>query len=179
VVVSGDYAYVADAFTLQIIDVSTPSNPTFAGSYDTPDNARDVCVLGNYAYINDKYSLQVLDISDPPNPAYVESYDRSFLGRFYRDVAVAGGYVYLAETYSVIILDSGLPGCDYIIGDVAFFKGGAAPAFECECPPHGTWHVSGDVNGDCLFNLVDISYGIAYFKGGAAPIPCPDCPPVE
>jgi hypothetical protein len=69
-------------------------------------------------------------------------------------------------------------GLDITYG-VAFFKGAAAPAFECECPPHGVWYVSGDVNGSCNYNGLDITYGVAYFKGGPAPIPCPDCPPVE
>ena len=38
---------------------------------------------------------------------------------------------------------------------------------------------SGDVNGSCSYNGLDITYGVAYFKGGSDPIPCPDCPPVE
>ena len=83
-------------------------------------------------------------------------------------------------------------GCDYVVGDVnasdsynglditygvAFFKGGPAPLYECECTPGNTWYVSGDVNASCSYNGLDITYGVAYFKGGAAPMPCPDCPP--
>ncbi|UCE66690.1 MAG: hypothetical protein JSU85_01340 [Candidatus Zixiibacteriota bacterium] len=86
----------------------------------------------------------------------------------------------------------GGPACDYVVGDVngsdnynglditygvAFFKGGAAPLYECECTPGNIWYVSGDVNGSCNYNGLDITYGVAYFKGGAAPFPCPDCPP--
>jgi hypothetical protein len=83
-------------------------------------------------------------------------------------------------------------GCDYVVGDangsdtynglditfgVAFFKGGPAPSYECECTPGNTWYVSGDVNASCSYNGLDITYGVAYFKGGPGPNPCGDCPP--
>lgn len=86
----------------------------------------------------------------------------------------------------------GGPACDYVVGDVnasdsynglditygvAFFKGGPAPLYECECTPGNTWYVSGDVNASCSYNGLDITYGVAYFKGGPDPMPCPDCPP--
>ncbi len=83
-------------------------------------------------------------------------------------------------------------GCDYVVGDVngstsynglditygvAFFKGGAAPLCDPNCPPCAGWNYCGDVNGSCSYNGLDITYGVAYFKGGAGPIPCADCPP--
>ena len=103
-------------------------------------------------------------------------------------------------TVPILIVDTvvefgngcGGSGCDYVVGDVnasdsynglditygvAFFKGGPAPLYECECTPGNTWYVSGDVNASCSYNGLDITYGVAYFKGGAAPMPCPDCPP--
>jgi hypothetical protein len=86
----------------------------------------------------------------------------------------------------------GGPICDYVVGDVnasdsynglditygvAFFKGGPAPLYECECTPGNIWYVSGDVNASCSYNGLDITYGVSYFKGGPDPMPCPDCPP--
>ena len=61
---------------------------------------------------------------------------------------------------------------------VAYFKGGNYPLYECECTPGSAWYVSGDVNGDCLYNGLDIGYGVSYLKGGSAPMACQDCPPV-
>ena len=61
---------------------------------------------------------------------------------------------------------------------VAYFKGGSPPPYECECPPHGTWFVAGDVNASCSFNGLDVTYAVSYFKGGPPPQPCPDCPPL-
>jgi hypothetical protein len=84
-------------------------------------------------------------------------------------------------------------GCDYVVGDInnsgdftgldvtfsiAYFKGGTAPAYECECTPGHIWHVAGDVNASCVFNGIDVTYMVSYFKGGADVIPCPDCPPI-
>ncbi|MCK9566182.1 MAG: hypothetical protein M0Q43_09055, partial [Methanothrix sp.] len=70
VAVSGGYAYVANTgLGLQIIDVSNPSNPTLAGSCDTPGSAIGVAVSGSYAYVADyDKGLQIIDVSDPSNP---------------------------------------------------------------------------------------------------------------
>jgi len=83
-------------------------------------------------------------------------------------------------------------GCEYVTGDannsggynglditygVNYFKGGAAPPYECECTLGSIWFVGGDVNSSCSYNGLDITYGVNYFKGGSGPIPCGDCPP--
>ncbi|UCE66688.1 MAG: hypothetical protein JSU85_01330 [Candidatus Zixiibacteriota bacterium] len=114
---------------------------------------------------------------------------------FLNDSLVAtGGEFDFLEATAEIGYGCGGPGCDYVAGDVngsggynglditygvAFFKGGAAPLYECECTPGNIWYVSGDVNGSCNYNGLDITYGVAYFKGGADPMPCADCPPPE
>ena len=47
----GSYAYVADDRFLQIIDVSDPAAPSWAGGYSTSDEAGSVAVLGSHAYV--------------------------------------------------------------------------------------------------------------------------------
>ncbi|MFM7478028.1 MAG: DUF4347 domain-containing protein, partial [Microcystis aeruginosa] len=66
VTVVGNYAdAVGD--TLEIIDISNPSNPTFKGNYDISEG-QDVQIVGNYAYVADADSgLQIIDISNPTN----------------------------------------------------------------------------------------------------------------
>ncbi|UCC80209.1 MAG: right-handed parallel beta-helix repeat-containing protein [Candidatus Zixiibacteriota bacterium] len=99
---------------------------------------------------------------------------------------------FIIGTDSAYINDT-MPGqCEYVVGDannsgiyngfditfgVAYFKGSAPPAYECECTLGQVWHVAGDVNADCGFSGNDITYGVRYFKGGPGPDPCPDCPP--
>jgi hypothetical protein len=61
---------------------------------------------------------------------------------------------------------------------VAYFKGGTAPSYECECTPDSTWPVAGDVNASCTFNGFDVTGMVLYFKGGSDVTPCQDCPPI-
>jgi hypothetical protein len=89
IALSGNYAYVADYDSgLQIIDITDPANPIFAGSYDTPGPARKVTLSGNYAYVT---GLQIIDITDPANPTFVGSYDTS---EWAMGVTLSGNYAY-------------------------------------------------------------------------------------
>jgi hypothetical protein len=95
VAVSGSYAYVADGSSgLEIIDVSNPSSPSFAGHWKTPSSANGVAVSGSYAYVADYIgSLEIIDVSNPKNPSPVGSCNT--LG-YAVDVAVSGNYAYVA-----------------------------------------------------------------------------------
>jgi hypothetical protein len=98
VAISGDYAYMADGGTtgLQVIDISDPEAPSFAGSCATPGSARGVAISGDYAYVADYGTgLQVIDISDPMAPALVGSYYAP--GGYARGVAISGDYAYMAD----------------------------------------------------------------------------------
>jgi hypothetical protein len=93
VVVSGNYAYVAnDHYGLQIIDITDPTNPTFKGSYDAPNQAYDVAVSGNYVYLA-SFDLQIIDISDPSNPIFISSYGTPYIK--VAGVAISGDYAYI------------------------------------------------------------------------------------
>ena len=111
VYVSGKYAYVADDDSgLQIIDVSTPSEPTRVGTYDTTGNARWVYVVGKYAYIADATAgLTIVDVSTPASPTYVGNYTPGSSPTAY-NVYVSGRYAYLADGASgVQIIDVSNP----------------------------------------------------------------------
>jgi hypothetical protein len=96
--VVGNYAYVADYYSLQIIDISNPTTPTLKGNYDTSGNAYGVQVVGNYAYVADAGSgLQIIDISNPTTPTLKGNYDTSGIAF---GVQVVGNYAYVADGYS-------------------------------------------------------------------------------
>ncbi|MFM6352110.1 MAG: cadherin domain-containing protein, partial [Dolichospermum sp.] len=98
--VVGNYAYVADYYGLQIIDISNPTTPTLKGNYYTSDIASFVQVVGNYAYVADRTSgLQIIDISNPTTPTLKGNYDTS---GYAVGVQVVGNYAYVAD------YDSGL-----------------------------------------------------------------------
>ena len=93
VAVVGNYAY-AVGDTLEIIDISNPSNSVFKSNYDI-NYGQDIQVVGNYAYIADGNSgLQIINISNPALPSLVGTYDTT--GYAY-GVQVVGNYAYVAD----------------------------------------------------------------------------------
>ncbi|MDP6494982.1 MAG: hypothetical protein QGI09_06125, partial [Dehalococcoidia bacterium] len=107
VVISGNYAYIADGSEgLVVLSISNPENLSWVGGYnidywDNPDDMRNVVVSGTYAYIADYWNgLVVLDVSDPTNITWVKDYGSvggtPNEGDYVRDVAVSGNYAYVA-----------------------------------------------------------------------------------
>jgi len=98
VVVSGQYAYVADYWEgLHVFDVSKPTNCMRLGGYDSGGtaNAYGVAVSGNYAYVADGVNgLQVIDVSNPTNCVRVGGFDTN---EWADAVAVSGNYTYVAD----------------------------------------------------------------------------------
>ncbi len=95
VVVSGNYAYVADGWAgLQIIDVSDPSTPLIVGTMETPDSASDVALFDHYAYVAEWNTgrLHVVDVSDPSSPVMVGGVDAQ---DDIKDLVIADGFAYV------------------------------------------------------------------------------------
>jgi hypothetical protein len=98
VYVYGNYAYLAVADGVKIIDVTDPHHPTISGSIAT-DWAIDVFVTGDYAYEggvpdanDDPTGLRVINISNPFNPALAGIYSTP---RIVNDLMVSGHYAYV------------------------------------------------------------------------------------
>ncbi|MCK4359935.1 MAG: T9SS type A sorting domain-containing protein [Candidatus Cloacimonetes bacterium] len=70
---SGNYAYVASADGLIVIDVSDPENGFEIGNCYT-GWSNDVFVEDNYAYMASDGGLIILDVSDPESPYAVDDY---------------------------------------------------------------------------------------------------------
>jgi hypothetical protein len=106
VTVVGNYAY-AVGDTLEIIDITNPSNPIFKGNYDI-NYGQGITVVGNYAYVADwDIGLQIIDISNPTTPIFKGSYDTS---GYAMDVQVVGNYTYVADrTSGLQIIDISNP----------------------------------------------------------------------
>jgi hypothetical protein len=121
VTVVGNYAY-AVGDTLEIIDISNPSNPVFKGNYDI-SSGEDVQVVGNYAYVADGWSgLQIIDISNPAAPTFKGNYNTS--GTAY-DVQIVGNYAYVAYGSSggLQIIDISNPAAPTLKGNYNTFDG--------------------------------------------------------
>jgi hypothetical protein len=93
--VSGDLALVADWFTLELVDISDPSQPTLTGSYAYSE-VSDVDVSGNLACVAvGNGGMKILDISDPSLPTQVGAYNGEGICM---DVEVAGDYAFTANS---------------------------------------------------------------------------------
>jgi hypothetical protein len=93
--ISGPYAYLARYSSLDVIDISDPTNLQLAGS--CPCRAAvGVAVSGQHVFVADYYlGLDVIDVSDPANPRRVGGVPT----RCGNDVAVEGNRAYLASDY--------------------------------------------------------------------------------
>ncbi|MBE9220435.1 DUF4347 domain-containing protein [Dolichospermum flos-aquae] len=105
VTVLGNYAY-AVGDTLEIIDISDPSNPIFKGSYDT-FGGKDIQIVGNYAYVAGYGSgLKILDISNPTTPTLKGNYSIDGAS----GMQVVGNYAYVASSsWGLQIIDISNP----------------------------------------------------------------------
>jgi hypothetical protein len=80
---------------LQVLDISSPANPTNIGGCGMSGNALGVAVNGSYAYVADSDAgLEVIDIRNPAAPVAVGGHDT---GGTALAVAVGGQYAYVAD----------------------------------------------------------------------------------
>jgi hypothetical protein len=77
---------------LQVIDISSPTNPKWVGGYETNGYARGVTVSSNHAYVAGTAGLVVIDISTPTDPKQVGGFA---MEGDTEGVAVAGNYAFV------------------------------------------------------------------------------------
>ena len=80
VVVSGDYAIVADdSAGVQVVDISDTGTPVIVASYDTPGEAVDLKINGDYIFVADYYSLMILHLDRETGTLEQPSFPSEFL----------------------------------------------------------------------------------------------------
>ncbi len=144
--IAGSYAFVgtevwnaSPRYSIQIFDISNPSNPQETGSLNL-DYLSGVAVSGNYAYIWGKlfegssYTeyLGIIDISDPSNPIFAGSTELDAYYSTRRNILVSGNYAYITGSDSLLIIDVSDPENPVLTGSVStsavtsgFFMSGA------------------------------------------------------
>ena len=85
---------------LDVINVSTPSAPTVAGTAFNLGNPTAVAVSGNYAFVTSpsQNALNVVDISNPAGPGVVASVSNATDFPSPSDVAIQGNYAYVVNS---------------------------------------------------------------------------------
>ena len=97
VVVSGQYAYVADwTEGLRILDISDPTTPFEVGVTFPGWEARAVDVSGLIAVTISDEELNAIDISDPSNPVVIGTYVGSAFW-WLNSITISGHFAYVAD----------------------------------------------------------------------------------
>lgn len=105
--VYGDYVYVADSSTLDIVDVSTKSSPTIVNTISDTGGPNVFAIQGTTLYAAWDQSgcsgycadgwLIAYDITDPENPSEIAS--TANLGEYLWDIYVEGDYLYVSQSF--------------------------------------------------------------------------------
>ncbi len=99
--IESNMVYVAGwPLGLQIFDVSSPSDPTLVGEFDS-FGASNVDVSDGYACITNFYGVFLLDVSDPSEPVLISSYNDVVPKN---EVFMQDEYVYVAAEDCMVIL---------------------------------------------------------------------------
>ena len=109
VVVRGGFAFVAAGEAgLRILDVSDPTRPTEAGSWDSPGYAESSDLGGDTLYLADgPTGIQILNVADPAHPTKIASL---YCDYYAFRVAVRDRYAYVAAGGAgLLVADIGDP----------------------------------------------------------------------
>ncbi|MGB3907975.1 MAG: disaggregatase related repeat-containing protein [Methanomethylovorans sp.] len=148
VVVSGNYAYVAQESDLVIYDVTNISDPLEIGRASTICEIFDIAITNNHAYLaNSENGLMIIDITDPLSPVLVGSCDTS---GYANSVAISGNYAYVADGNSgLVIIDITNSSAPTVTG--TYFDD---PAFVVAVSGNYAY-VSDAWNGISIVNIID------------------------
>jgi hypothetical protein len=103
---AGNHAYVCNSRSLQIIDITQPSQPRRVGEFQVWEGA-DVAISGHYAYVAIETGLSVLDISNPAHPFQIGTFRTQ---NRVLSVAVEGNIVCLGvRREGILVLDVSNP----------------------------------------------------------------------
>ncbi|MEE9441935.1 MAG: dockerin type I domain-containing protein [candidate division Zixibacteria bacterium] len=107
VLIHGDYAYVLQGSTLDIIDVSNSSDPNLISSVKYDWFGYKMTISDDLLYIIAVFSgMQVIDISDPLSPVVIGEYSNN---SHIRGIEVTGSIAYLGEQHGMHIVDIANP----------------------------------------------------------------------
>jgi len=142
--VEDDYAYTCSPFTssINIVNISNPSNPEFIENYILPGAGYtfNIQVQDEIAYVTgDVAGLFIVDVSDPELPTMLNNYIPPNWGMFDQalDVVVSEGIMYLAGFSNIYIAD--------------VFDPSNPMHLEAYAVGEGFYHTSVAISGSALF----------------------------
>lgn len=102
--VDDGYAYIASDMGVDIVDISTPTEPQHAATFRiTGEIAQEIYIRGDYMFLAyENAGLVIVDITDPTSPEFVSNFITS---QYCRHVEVRDNYAYLASDNAYYIID--------------------------------------------------------------------------
>jgi hypothetical protein len=99
--VSGNYMYEANAYDLEIYDISDPTNPIMVSSIDSDWHDWRLAITDNYALLADYpifYSNEILimEISDPYNPQEITTFEGY---NYINDITTSGDFAFVTDEW--------------------------------------------------------------------------------
>ena len=113
VAAQGNYTYVGNGPTFQVLDVSNPSNPGIKGEYITEGTIQDIRLKGTLAYVCIGRGLLILDVSDPEQPVKL---GYTVLPGISASVAVVDSFAYVRSWTGILnIVDISNPAQPFFV----------------------------------------------------------------
>jgi hypothetical protein len=131
--VIGDYAYIAGMWAgAYVVNISNPTSPTLAGSYETPGIAYELAVTADHIYLADKFGLMSLAYESGTMCGDADGSGDTNVG----DAVFLINYIFKGGPAPPLICAADANGDnDVNVGDVVFLIeyifGGGPPPLEC------------------------------------------------
>ncbi len=68
IVIKGDYLYAVDNNSLKVVDITTPSNPTYVRTVNIEFGIETIYPFKDYLFIGSNIGMYVYGLTDPTNP---------------------------------------------------------------------------------------------------------------
>jgi hypothetical protein len=105
---------------IQVIDISSPENPSLAGKCSIPGGAWELDMKGDFLFVsNNEGGILAVNISDSKNPAVVANLNTG--GNSY-DIAISGDFGYIADGFAglaILTLQNKTPGEEMTADDTS------------------------------------------------------------
>ncbi len=110
---------------LEIVDVSNPAAPTFAGALDTTDSTYDLAKSGDTVYLGaGSQGLLAVDVSSAAAPSLSGQYSEDVGGKAV--FAVQGDYAYVVKGVNAYVVDISDPSSPFTVGRLSLRDRGSA-----------------------------------------------------
>lgn len=75
IVIKGDYLYAVDNTSLKVVDISTPTNPTYINTVNIGLGIETIYPFKDYLFIGSNIGMYIYGLTDPANPNQLSEFE--------------------------------------------------------------------------------------------------------